>query len=321
LQKDIEGKRCQPGQYFVLRFDFSTIQASPDLAEANRNLIVALNSSFRNFYQTYATYLDEDVTSLYGNIDRQSPSESLRNCNLLVQNALSLAREEDNEQLAGVQGIYLLVDEYDAFTNNYLEPPNIVEPQTTWDRTAVGSTFKSFWAMVKSLSSEGIQRVFITGISPLSLSGLSSGFNVARNLSFHQDLAGLCGLTSLDLISVLNEIYKHDKPDKPDNPDKHLQEMTKSFNGFHFCMHKTVETVYNTETCLAYLQSIVDGSKQETKNPPNSEVAEQFLQRFATSAPVLTDLEKALQCDQNGDFLPLEYDELKQELTLRDLVC
>jgi Predicted AAA-ATPase len=262
MQKDIDGnnengKKYKPGQYFVLRFDFSTIQASPDLAEANENLIVALNSSFQKFYKTYAAYLGEDFTSLCGNIDSKRPSESLRNCNELVQAALS--REEDNEELDDVRGIYLLVDEYDAFTNNYLETPNMAEPhKTTLDSTAVEYTFRSFWSTVKSLCSQKIERVFITGISPLSLSGIGSGFNVARNLSFHPHLAGLCGLTSSDLETVLEEICKDDKH------DKHLSEMTKSFNGYHFCRNKTVETVYNTETCLAYLQSIVDGGDLET---------------------------------------------------------
>ena len=86
-------------------------------------------------------------------------------------------------------------------------------------------------------------------------------------------------------------------------------------------MHKTVGTVYNTETCLAYLQSIVNGSKLETKNPLNSEVAEQFLNKFATSASVITDFEKALQYEKIGDFVPLEYGLWKQEFTLGDLVC
>jgi hypothetical protein len=331
VQKDIEREKCKPGQYFVLKFDFSSILASPDLAEANKNLIVALNSSFRKFYKTYATYLGEDFTSLCGNIDSKRPSESLYNCNELVQDALS--REEDNEELDGVQGIYLLVDEYDAFTNNYLEAPNTTKPhKTTWDGTAVERTFSSFWNMVKLLCTQKIRKVFITGISPLSLSGLGSAFNVVRNLSFHQKLAGLCGLTSSDLEAALKEIGeddkhdKHDKndeDDKPDKPNKYLSEMTKYFNGYHFCAIKRVETVYNTETCLAYLQSIVDGGDRQTKNPPNSEVAEKFLEKFATSASVITDFEKALQCDENGDFVFLEYDydELKYEFTLRDLVC
>ena len=329
MQNDIDGKnkkgkKYNPGRYFVLKFDFSPIQASPDLAEANRNLIKSLNFSFEDFYETYATYLDDDAASLCGNIDSEDPSISLRKCNRLVQRALSRARKQENEQLAGVQGIYLLVDEYDAFTNNYLQPPNIGigEPhKITWDGTAVGETFRSFWSIVKLLYTQGIQRVFITGISPLSLSGVGSAFNIARNLSFHQDLAGLCGLTSSDLEAALKEIGEDDKHDEDAKPDKHLSEMTKCFHGYHFCRKKRVETVYNTETCLAYLQSIVDGGDEETQDPPNSEVASKFLEKFATSASVIADFEKALEYDKNGDFVPLEYDRLKTEITLRELVC
>ena len=82
------GEKYKPGQYFVLRFDFSTIRCSPDLAEADRNLIKSLNEGIKQFYETYATYLGEDVTSLCGNIDSEDPCLSLQRCNRLVQRAL-----------------------------------------------------------------------------------------------------------------------------------------------------------------------------------------------------------------------------------------
>jgi hypothetical protein len=167
---------------------------------------------------------------------------------------------------------------------------------------------------VKFLCSEGIKKVFITGISPLSLSSLGSAFNLSRNVSFHQNLAGLCGLTRSDLEVVLEEICRGEACD-------HLSIMTKSFNGYHFCGYKTVGTVYNTETCLAYLQSIVDKGGAKAGNPQNSEVSEQFLKRFATLAPLIRDFEKALECDEKGDFVPLKYDEVDDEFTLEDLVC
>jgi hypothetical protein len=277
-----------------------------------------LNEGIKKFYQTYATHLGEDVASLCGTIESEDPGLSLQRCDELVKSALLRAQKQKNSPLASVQGIYLLVDEYDAFTNTYLEASNIAEPhKTAWDSTAVGLTFKSFWSTVKSLCSEKIRKVFITGISPLSLSGLGSAFNVARNLSFQWQLAGLCGLTSSELGKVLKEICKDDKDDK----DEHLSAMTRSFNGYHFCTNKKVETVYNTETCLAYLQSIVDGGNLETENPQNSEVSEQFLAKFASSASVITDFEKAIECDESGNFFHLEYTSLKYEFTLRDLVC
>ena len=109
MQNDIDGKnekgkKYKPGQYFVLKFDFSPISASPDLAEANQNLIVSLNSSIEDFYETYATYLGEDVTSLCGNIDSKRPSISLQKCNRLVQRALSRARNKRTSNLPVFKG-------------------------------------------------------------------------------------------------------------------------------------------------------------------------------------------------------------------------
>jgi len=123
---------------------------------------------------------------------------------------------------------------------------------------------------------------------------------------------GLPELCGLNLKHALIEICKDAKL---------LPEMTKSFNGYHFCWNKKVETVYNTETCLAYLQCLVDGAGLQTKNPANSEVSKLFLERFATSPPVITDLEKALKCDKDGGFAPLKYDQVKEEFALEDLVC
>ena len=314
MQKDIDEGKVIPGQYFVLKFDFSKIDPSSDLTQAHKTLVVFLNSTLKRFYKTYATYLSERC----GNIDSERPNESLHNCVELVRNAIKY-----DERLDGIKGIYVLVDEYDSFTNNYLEPPNIggakatEGPKISWENTVIERTFRSFWATIKSLCTNGfIQRTFITGISPLSLSSLGSAFNVVRNLSFHRDLAGLCGLTNSDLKDALKGIYE----DPKDN-DEFLSEMTKSFNGYHFCKDQRVGTVYNTETCLAYLQCRIEGVKPETIDPANSEVSEQFLRTFATSAPLMSDFEEVLKRDDKENFKTLKYERFKSEFTLRDLVC
>jgi Predicted AAA-ATPase len=143
--------------------------------------------------------------------------------------------------------IYLLVDEYDSFSNYYLE---------SWRAdTLLVNTFKSFWSTVKLLNRRGgIQKIFITGLSPLSLTGVASGFNVAQNLSFDNELAGLCGLTSTDIKTALKKVLGEDS----EAYQRHLSIMTKSFNGFYFCRQVGAETVYNTETCLSYLQVRTD---------------------------------------------------------------
>jgi hypothetical protein len=97
------------------------------------------------------------------------------------------------------------------------------------------------------------------------------------------------------LEDALKEI--HEDPEAYNN---NLSEMTKFFNGYHFSRGRIVETVYNTETCLAYLQCLIEGQPPETQNPPNSEVSEQFLKISATSLSVIRDFEKALERDEEG---------------------
>lgn len=312
MQNDIDQGKVKPGQYFVLTFDFSKIRVDQSLATGNESLIKFLNSSIELFYEIYATYLGKSFADLCKDIDSDEPNETLGRCVRSVNRAI-----EQNGQLAGVEGIYILVDEYDSFPNNYLEPQQTGKPKTAWENTEVGSTFNSFWSTMKSLSTDGfIQRIFITGISPLSLSSVGSGFNIARNVSFHRDLARLCGLTNLDLKDALNKIYKDNT--KSDEP---LSKMTECFNGYHFCMDEKVNTVYNTETCLAYLQCLIERVTPRPEDPENSEVSEQFLERFAASAPTIRDFEKALEVDKNKDYAPLPYGEFKLNFTLKNLVC
>ena len=162
--------------------------------------------------------------------------------NKLLPQYASIANLETRPQ------IYLLVDEYDALSNDYLEPYG-----AAWDGTKVERTFKSFWAQVKPLlgSTKGIPRAFITGISPLSLTDIGSGFNVAMNRSMMKALAELCGLTRADIEAALKRICGDD-----DEACKmHLSVMTRFFNGYYFCRRDDkIETMYNTDTCLSYLQ-------------------------------------------------------------------
>ena len=141
MQKDIDKRKVNPGQYFVLKFDFSEINASPNLTKANETLVKFLNSSLETFYRSYTAYLGGNFTSLCQKLDSEWPNLSLQRCAELVRAAI-----KKNDGLTGIEGIYVLVDEYDAFPNNYLDPPKTVEgSKVAWEDTEVGRTFKSFW--------------------------------------------------------------------------------------------------------------------------------------------------------------------------------
>jgi len=312
VQKDIDKGKVKPGQYFVLTFDFSKVRPNPNLTEANESLIKFLNSSVEMFYETYAAYLGQNIADLRQWIDGKEANITIERCVQLVRGAI-----EQGGQLAGIEGIYVIVDEYDAFPNSYL--PRVMAAKThkiAWEKTAFAETFKSFFRTMKSLSTSSIiRKIFITGISPLSLSTLASAFNVARNLSFHKDLAGLCGLTRSNLKDALNEFCK-----KREVCDSYLSDMARLYNGFHFCMDQTVETVYNTETCLSYLQCRLEGIIPQLLDPENSEISEDFLEMFAASAPVIKDFKAALKPCKDS-WAPVTYAQFRLNFALKDLVC
>ena len=91
----------KPGQFFILKFDFSSVNRSPDIGEANRSLKDTMAGSFRDFYRTYSAYLGGDKKELLKNIVLGNPADSLHRCVGLVQDAIS----SGEERLAGIQGV------------------------------------------------------------------------------------------------------------------------------------------------------------------------------------------------------------------------
>lgn len=143
--------------------------------------------------------------------------------------------------------IYLLADEYDAFSNQYMNP----KKSQVWTESDASALIKDFWAVAKGMIDLpfGIQKCFITGISPLTLVDNTSGFNIAVNMSFEEELAGLCGLNRADIVAALEKICATEA-----DISRHVETLSKYANGYHFCHDCKIEPVFNTDTSLEYLQ-------------------------------------------------------------------
>ena len=92
----------KPGQYFILKFDFSTVERSLDANDAAQYLQKSINQSFEAFYKTYSKCPSEDAKNL---INPDSPTSSLEECVWWVNDAISKAQEKGDKALAGVQGV------------------------------------------------------------------------------------------------------------------------------------------------------------------------------------------------------------------------
>ncbi|KAI8344978.1 hypothetical protein B0O80DRAFT_534669, partial [Mortierella sp. GBAus27b] len=311
VDRDVKSGKVRPGQYLTLTFDFSKVNRSRDIETAEAGLNDMINNSIRAFYTKYAPYLGT-ATSHQLIEARVAPRavSSLTLCVELVEEALNAVSEKD-DPLYDVKGIYLLADEYDAFSNEFLN----TDDQTPWDQLRINnnSLLKGFWAAVKSmLGPRTIVKCFITGVSPLSMSDHTSGFNVATYVSWDEELSSLCGLTEEDVLAALEQCGPNI------DVQGHLETMKTHYNGYNFVEVGGASCVFNTNTCLEYLQNLIYGKHIDPVEVPNSEVSEPTLEILAAS-PVAKDIISGSCTTQTSGYPLILYENLKQSFRLTDL--
>lgn len=314
VDKAVKNGIVRPGRYLILEFDFSCVDRSHNLNESAESLRRLINRSLSTFKLNYTKDLGELFASQTSNFIENDPAGNLiglvEATNLTLQGIHN--RGEEHHPLWDVQGIYLLADEYDAYANEYMNPH---DPRS-WSDAEPFHVLKTFWSHVKAGGkwSYGIKNVYITGVTPLLLSGLTSGANDHENISFSPRISTICGLTRSDMLGALTVIC-NDK----EEVQKHLRELEHHANGYHFCQERSVDPVFNTQTALSYLQSVKLQERPKTENPPNSEVSEPFLQICAGAPAAVKDMQFALRKDEHGSYQRIPFEEVLLSLSLPQL--
>ena len=199
-------------RYVVLRWDFSMVDASGSFAEIRQALHDHLNSRTRGVAGRYGAAL--------GNLPL-----SLREDNGLVglESLVNAARTAGHD-------LYLLIDEYDNFANELMQGR-----QADYEALVSGEgLLKTVFKAVKALASgAGIDRVFITGVSPVVLADISSGYNVAEDISLDARFIDLCGFTEAEVTAVLDQLAT-DKGQGAAWSARMLGTMRAWYNGYRF---------------------------------------------------------------------------------------
>ena len=155
---------------------------------------------------------------------------------------------------AGERGIplYVLIDEYDNFANTILAHEGA---EAYHSFTHGGGFFRSFFATLKGGTESGsLQRLFITGVSPITMDDVTSGFNIGRNLSLDAEFNELLGFTEAEVRGVL-ETYR-DLGAFDQDVDAALDLMREWYDGYRFS-EDAEDDVYNTGMVLHYLKDSV----------------------------------------------------------------
>ena len=226
----------EQSRYVTLRFDFSTV-----------------NDKLETLEREFETYC---LIELRGTLERHPdlfPEAALQRILAPPSIATKLA---ELFRYAGDHDIplYVLIDEYDNFANTVLAYHGA---EAYHSFTHGGGFYRNFFATLKSGAGRtggGLERLFITGVSPITMDDVTSGFNIGKNISLHPDFNEMVGFTEPE-VRHLVETYR-DLGVFNQEVETAMGIMGQWYNGYRFS--EDVETdLYNTDMVLYYLDNSI----------------------------------------------------------------
>ncbi len=302
-------------RYFVMRWDFSKIDPHPPPWGVNANvesrherigneLRGYLNTTIRVFQRQYRQHLPEIL---------ELGEDPFHN----FEELLSVVRETP-------YALYLLIDEYDNFANEVL----VSDEDAYRELVHSDGPFKYLFKWVKGLmAGAGLDRLFITGVSPMVMSDVTSGMNVADNVYLASRLNKLCGFTDTEIQDLLEELYGEMTQKAGDGeaaaPDWNVSEaramMLDWYNGYRFtpsAKASEAEAVFNPTLVLYFLNQLQrEGAYPEQMLDANLAADESKLDYLAEVAAGKDAVIDMIRKDE-----PLEVTVLRDRFTLRELL-
>ena len=200
-------------RYMIIRYDFSAMVMADNMEGLEQNFNI-LN---RGPVEIMVTHNRD----LFGDFQ----FSTRENATQMLEEVLAYARAHD------LPPVYILIDEYDNFTNQLLTSYNdpLYEKVTTAD-----SFLRTFFKVIKKGIGEGsIRTCFCTGVLPVTMDDLTSGYNIAEILTLHPDFINMLGFTHAEADTYLR--YVLDKyTGSQERYDEIWQLIVNNYDGYRF---------------------------------------------------------------------------------------
>ena len=180
------GKHPTPerNSYLIIYLNFAVVNA--ELNSYRQSLDAHCNTEFNFFCDVYAQYLPEGIKE-----EMNKKKGAVEQLNYLYKECI-----KTNQQ------IYLFIDEYDHFTNKILSEPSCLEDYKS--ETYGTGYLRSFFDTVKAGTYSTIKRCFVTGVSPVTMDDLTSGFNIGTNYSLSPEFNEMTGFNEEEVRAMLD---------------------------------------------------------------------------------------------------------------------
>ncbi len=224
-------------RYFILKWNFSVVDANGDYEHIVRSIHSHINSTIFAFNLRYRHVLPASIS-----IDAEN---SLTSFNYLVATTAALGHP-----------LYLLIDEYDNFANEVMTSRH--QSQTRYEALVRGEgIIKTIFKAVKAAAEgQGLERVFITGVAPLVMSDITSGYNVVKNISQSPKFHRICGFLPSEVLGINQKIADQCGRSSV-TADEAMTMMRRYYNGYRFSA-RADEKLYNPTLCLYFWEQWQD---------------------------------------------------------------
>jgi Predicted AAA-ATPase/PD-(D/E)XK nuclease superfamily len=215
--------------YMILRFEFSRIDTVTHERTYEGFLTNTIEgvSDFLAAYDNYFTDEDRQI------IMAQKSPESLIKTLFHIKKAKKIPHK-----------IYLLIDEYDHFANELLS----FDMERFKKDVSRNGFVRKFYETFKTASGEGIiDRMFITGVSPITLDSLTSGFNISSNITINPVFHDMMGFTHPEVEEILRQSQIPEE-----KISKTMFDLTEWYDGYRF-NSKASQPLFNPDMVLYFL--------------------------------------------------------------------
>lgn len=222
------------GKYQVLFLDFSQITGNIDKLETKFNSYLSINLDA--FVRQYSEYYQAEMEEILAQEDFEEKME-------LIFKAAK----------AHQYHLYLIIDEYDNFTNVILNErgENVYHAITHAD---------GFYRDVFKKFKGNFERIFMMGVSPVTLDDVTSGFNIGWNISIKPEFDEMLGFSTTDVVEMFTYYKEHGSIPADSDIDAIVNDMKPWYNNYCFAEEalKKKTRMFNCDMVLYYLRNYMD---------------------------------------------------------------
>lgn len=222
------------GKYQVLFLDFTQITGNIDKLETKFNSYLSINLDA--FVRQYSEYYQAEMEEILAQEDFEEKME-------LIFKAAK----------AHQYHLYLIIDEYDNFTNVILNErgENVYHAITHAD---------GFYRDVFKKFKGNFERIFMMGVSPVTLDDVTSGFNIGWNISIKPEFDEMLGFSTTDVVEMFTYYKEHGSIPANSDIDAIVNDMKPWYDNYCFAEDalKKKTRMFNCDMVLYYLRNYMD---------------------------------------------------------------